>query len=79
MPPSFMTAVGTVLEALPGAMFRLKLDDGLEVLAYVAGRMRLNHIKVLPGDRVTVEFGVNSDSRGHEVTRPLRGRIVRRL
>ncbi len=70
MSPSFMTANGMVLEALPGALFRLKLDDGREVLAYVAGRMRMNRIKVLPGDRVLVEFSAQGDSRG---------RIVRRL
>lgn len=68
--PSFMTANGTVLEALPGALFRLKLDDGREVLAYVAGRMRMNRIKVLAGDRVTVEFNAEGDTRG---------RITRRL
>ncbi len=64
MTPSFMTSNGTVLEALPGALFRLKLDDGREVLAYVAGRMRMNRIKVLPGDRVTVEFSAQGDTRG---------------
>jgi translation initiation factor IF-1 len=71
IPPSFMTATGTILEALPGALFRLKLDnDGREVLAYVAGRMRMNRIKVLPGDRVNIEFSAEGDNRG---------RITRRL
>jgi translation initiation factor IF-1 len=68
--PPFMTANGIVLEALPGALFRVKLDEGREVLAYIAGRMRMNHIKVLVGDRVTVEFNAESDARG---------RITRRL
>lgn len=70
MPPSFMTANGMVLEALPGALFRLRLDDGKETLAYLSGRMRLHHIKVLPGDRVSVEFSANDTNRG---------RITRRL
>ena len=68
--PSFMTANGMITEVLPGALFRLKLDEGREVLAYVAGRMRMNRIKVLPGDRVAVEFSAEGDNRG---------RIVRRL
>lgn len=65
-----MTANGTVLEALPGALFRLKLDDDRETLAYLSGKMRMNRIKVLPGDRVTVEFSANDVNRG---------RITRRL
>ena len=50
-----MTANGMVLEALPGALFRLKMEDGRETLAYLSGKMRMNRIKVLPGDRVTVK------------------------
>lgn len=71
MPPSFMTANGMVLELLPGALFRLKMDDGRETLAYLSGKMRMNRIKVLPGDRVTVEFTADNDIN--------RGRITRRL
>jgi translation initiation factor IF-1 len=66
-----MTANGMVLELLPGALFRLKMDDGRETLAYLSGKMRMNRIKVLPGDRVTVEFTADNDIN--------RGRITRRL
>ncbi len=61
---------GRVEEALPGTTFRVVLEDGRKVLAYLAGKMRLHHIKILPGDRVTVEMGPYDDARG---------RIVRRL
>ena len=61
---------GRVEEALPGTTFRVTLEDGREILAYLAGKMRLHHIKILPGDRVTVEMGPYDDARG---------RIVRRL
>ena len=61
---------GRVEEALPGTTFRVILEDGTPILAYLAGKMRLHHIKILPGDRVTVEMGPYDDARG---------RIVRRL
>lgn len=61
---------GRVEEALPGTTFRVVLEDGTTILAYLAGKMRLHHIKILPGDRVTVEIGPYDDARG---------RIVRRL
>ena len=62
---------GIVLEALKGATFRVKLDsDGSEILAYPSGKMRLNHIKVLPGDRVSVEMSPYDTKRG---------RITRRM
>ena len=61
---------GRVEEALPGTTFRVTLEDGRAILAYLAGKMRLHHIKILPGDRVTVEMGPYDDARG---------RIVRRL
>lgn len=47
---------GTVIEALPGTMFRVKLDDGHEVLAYLSGKMRKFYIRILLGDRVRVEL-----------------------
>lgn len=59
---------GTVIEALPDTKFKVKLDDGREILAYLAGRMRMNYIKVMMGDRVTVEITPN-DSRGRIVYR----------
>lgn len=47
---------GTVLETLPDTKFKVKLDDGQEIFAYLAGKMRLHYIKVMIGDRVTVEM-----------------------
>jgi translation initiation factor IF-1 len=47
---------GTVLELLPNAMFRVKLENGHEIIAHTAGRMRKNRIRVLAGDKVTVEM-----------------------
>ena len=47
---------GTVLETLPDTKFKVKLDDGRVILAYLAGRMRLHYIKVMMGDRVTLEL-----------------------
>jgi len=55
---------GAVLEALPNAMFRVTADNGLSVLATISGRMRQYYIKILPGDRVTVEVSPYDPSRG---------------
>lgn len=55
---------GTVEEALPNAMFRVKLDTGHEVLAHVSGKMRMHFIKILPGDRVKVELSPYDLTRG---------------
>ncbi|HLM74115.1 MAG TPA: translation initiation factor IF-1 [Polyangiaceae bacterium] len=55
---------GVVREALPNAMFRVKADNGLEVLATISGRMRQYYIKILPGDRVTVEVSPYDPTRG---------------
>ena len=64
---------GTVVEALPNTMFRVQIDDGPEVLAYLAGRMKKFYIKVLLGDRVRVELTPYDPTRGrityrHRVT-----------
>lgn len=59
-----MTAEGIVLEALPGASFKVKLDDDREIIAYVAGKMRIRRIRILPGDRVRVELREEEDTRG---------------
>ena len=59
-----MTAQGIVLEALPGASFKVKLDDNREIIAYVAGKMRIRRIRILPGDRVRVELREEEDTRG---------------
>ena len=55
---------GQVLETLPNANFRLKLDSGQEIIAYLAGKMRRFRIKVLPGDRVLVEMSPHDKERG---------------
>ncbi len=60
---------GVVIEALPSATFKVKLDDDREVLAYLSGKMRINYIKILPGDRVWIELSPDGS----------RGRIVRRI
>jgi translation initiation factor IF-1 len=60
---------GTVIEALPSANFRVKLDDGKEVLCHLAGKLRIYRIKILPGDRVTVEMSPYDDARGRIVYR----------
>lgn len=55
---------GTVLESLPNAMFKVELENGHEVLAHISGKIRMNFIKILPGDRVTVELSPYDLSRG---------------
>jgi translation initiation factor IF-1 len=55
---------GSVLEALPNAMFRVKCDNGLAVLATISGRMRQYYIRILPGDRVTVEVSPYDPTKG---------------
>jgi translation initiation factor IF-1 len=55
---------GTVVEPLPNAMFRVELDNGHRVLAHVSGKMRMNFIRILPGDRVKVELSPYDLSRG---------------
>ena len=60
---------GAISEALPNAMFRVDCDNGLKVLATISGRMRQYYIKILPGDRVTVEVSPYDPSRGRIVYR----------
>lgn len=60
---------GTVLEALPSTNFKVTLDDGREVLAHLSGKLRLHRIRVLPGDRVTVELSPYDERRGRIVYR----------
>ena len=47
---------GSVIEPLPNAMFRVELDNGHRVLAHISGKMRMNYIRILPGDKVTVQM-----------------------
>ncbi|MDO8515697.1 MAG: translation initiation factor IF-1 [bacterium] len=60
---------GVVLEALPALTFRIKLRSGEEALGHLAGKLRLYHIRIVPGDRVLIEMSADGK----------RGRIVRRL
>lgn len=62
-------AEGTVMEALPNAMFRVRLDSGHEVLAHISGRMRMYYIRILLGDRVLVELSPYDLARGRIVYR----------
>lgn len=64
-----ITVMGTVLETLPNAMFRVELENKHRVLAHVSGKMRMNFIRILPGDKVTLELSP------YDLTR---GRITRR-
>lgn len=56
--------MGTVLEALPNATFVVKLENGFEVLAHISGKIRMNFIRILPGDKVRVELSPYDLSRG---------------
>tara|TARA_B100001123_G_C14756915_1_gene807216 strand:+ start:278 stop:496 length:219 start_codon:yes stop_codon:yes gene_type:complete len=55
---------GEILETLPNAMFRVKLENGHEVLAHVSGKMRMHYIKILPGDMVKMELSPYDLTRG---------------
>ncbi|MDQ5882678.1 MAG: translation initiation factor [Patescibacteria group bacterium] len=60
---------GVVTEALRNAMFRVQLNEGEEVLAHLAGKLRLNHIKILAGDKVIVELSPYDSKRGRIIYR----------
>ena len=60
---------GTIIKALPGTQFKVELDNGHEILAYLAGKMRKYYIRVLLGDRVTVEMSPYDLTRGRIVYR----------
>ena len=55
---------GTIVEALSNAMFRVELENGHEITAHISGKMRMHYIKILPGDKVTVELSVYDLNRG---------------
>ena len=55
---------GTVLETLPNAMFRVELENGHKVLAHISGKMRMHFIKILPGDKVSLELSPYDLTRG---------------
>lgn len=54
----------TVVETLPNAMFKIQLDNGVVILAHVSGKIRMNYIRILPGDKVTVEISPYDLTRG---------------
>jgi translation initiation factor IF-1 len=60
---------GVVIEALPDTTFRVKLKTGEEVLAYLSGKMRINYIKVVPGDEVVVELSPYDKTKGRIIKR----------
>ncbi|HAY1734979.1 TPA: translation initiation factor IF-1 [Staphylococcus aureus] len=55
---------GTVLDTLPNAMFKVELENGHEILAHASGKIRMNYIRILPGDKVTVEMSPYDLTRG---------------
>lgn len=60
---------GEVVDSLPNAMFRVKLENGHEILAQISGRMRVNNIRILPGDRVSVDISPYDLTKGRIVYR----------
>ena len=60
---------GTIIESLPNAMFRVELDNGHKVLAHISGKMRMNFIRILPGDKVTLELSPYDLSKGRIIWR----------
>ena len=60
---------GNVLEKLPTAMFQVELDNGHQVLAHISGKLRMNYIRILPGDKVTVELSPYDLAKGRIVWR----------
>ena len=57
-------AEGTVVESLPNAMFRVELSNGHKILAHISGKMRMHYIRILPGDKVTVDMSPYDRTRG---------------
>ena len=55
---------GKVLEALPNAMFQVELENGHKILAHISGKLRMNFIRILPGDKVTIELSPYDLTRG---------------
>ncbi|MDR7857650.1 translation initiation factor IF-1 [Tissierella sp.] len=55
---------GTVVDALPNAIFKVKLENGHEILGHISGKLRMNYIRILPGDKVTIELSPYDLTRG---------------
>ncbi len=68
--------LGTIVDALPGMMFKVELDDGPEILAYLSGKMRRNYIRILLGDRVRVELSPYDLEKGRITYRFKKGATV---
>lgn len=62
-------ATGTVIEKLPGAMFQVELENGHKVLSHISGKLRMNFIKILPGDKVTLELSPYDLTKGRIIWR----------
>ena len=60
---------GTVVETLPNAMFKVELENGHQVLAHISGKLRMNFIKILPGDKVTLEMSPYDLTKGRIIWR----------
>ena len=60
---------GKVLEKLPNAMFQVELENGHQVLAHISGKLRMNYIRILPGDKVTIELSPYDRSKGRIIWR----------
>ncbi len=69
-----ITVEAVVTEALPNARFRAKLESGHEILAHVSGKMRMHHIRILPGDKITVEMSPYDLTKGRITCRGERRR-----
>ena len=60
---------GKVLEKLPNAMFQVELENGMQVLAHISGKLRMNYIRILPGDKVTLELSPYDLTKGRIIWR----------
>ena len=60
---------GKVIEKLPNAMFQVELENGHQVLAHISGKLRMNYIRILPGDKVTIELSPYDLSKGRIIRR----------
>ncbi len=64
-----LQVIGTVTESLPNATFRVELENGHKVLAHISGKMRMHFIRILPGDKVTIEMSPYDLSKGRIIYR----------
>ena len=69
---------GTVLEKLPNAMFQVELENGHQILAHISGKLRMNFIRILPGDKVLVEMSPYDLTKGRIIWRAKEGRSGQR-